>query len=163
MADRLSQKQFDLVARRAFGSVLEPHGFSCADSKWCTFYRPLGNDLYHFIVPDRLRRLPKFDIHVFAHSPVLDPENWETRFPDTVGFPTGSLSYLHSRTGVGPDQELYFCRTEEGLMRDFEGRVKPALITFALPFLDRIKSLPDLKRLTLHPTMAERLNAALAT
>jgi hypothetical protein len=160
MADRLTQKQFDILARRAFEPVLRSHGFSCERSNHCTFYRRMPGDIYHFIVPDPLRRLPKYDVKVFAHSPRLEAA-WDAKFPDALGIPTGSLSALHSRTGVGPNQELFFCRTEEGFIRDFEVRVRPALGIFALPYLDRLKSLADLRRLKLNPAIAEQIDAIL--
>lgn len=138
---RLNQKQFDALAKKAFGSVLEPHGFSCASSKRCTFYRKASEDLYHFIVPDPLIRLPKYDIKVFFSSPILEQESWAEKFPDDLGIPTDSCSYLHAVSGVGPDQQLFWCRTEEGLLNDFDQRIRPALLSHAIPYLSRYQSL----------------------
>jgi hypothetical protein len=42
---------------------------------------------------------------------------------------------------VGPDQQLFWCRTEDGFLKDFEDRVKPALTRHALPFLKGYASL----------------------
>lgn len=46
--------------------------------------------------------------------------------------------------GVGLSQEWFWCRTEEGLLRDFAERVKPALLGHAVPYLDRVRRYQDL-------------------
>lgn len=133
--------QFDKVAREAFGSFLEPLGFSSTESKACTFYREVSAGFYHFVMPDQLRNQPKYDVKVFFHSPLLEPESWRDWFPDALGIPTESWCYLSSRSGVGPRQELFWCRTEDGFMRGFEEKVKPALLGFAVPYFDSIQTL----------------------
>ncbi|WP_156480531.1 hypothetical protein [Aquipseudomonas alcaligenes] len=135
--------KFDRIAREAFGSVLGPLGFSCSESKACTFYKKVGTELYHFVMPDQLSGQEKYDIKVFFHSPLLEPTAWNDKFPDTLGIPTDSWSYLSSRTGVGPRQELFWCRTEEGFMRNFESKVKPALLQFVAPYFDSIQTLEE--------------------
>lgn len=137
----LSAKKFDALARSAFGSVLEAEGFSCTDSMRCTFYRQASDDLFHFVMPDPLRNLPKYDVKVFFSSPLLEQGAWESNFPDNLGIPTDTWSFLHSVSGVGPDQQLFWCRTEDGFLKDFEDRVKPALTRHALPFLKGYASL----------------------
>jgi hypothetical protein len=137
----LSAKKFDALAKKAFGSILEPEGFSCLESTRCTFYRQIADDLFHFVVPDQLRNLPKYDVKVFFNSPRLEPGAWEGKFPDDIGIPTDTWSSLHSTSGVGPDQQLFWCRTEEGFLKDFEGRVRPALIMHAIPYLRGYMSL----------------------
>ena len=160
MADRLSRKQFDAEARRALSEVLGSHGFDCAASEGSTFYREASAGLFHIVLLDPLARLPKFDVRVFPHSPLLEGDGWAEKFPDSLGIPTGSLSYLHSRNGVGPDQELFFCKSTEVFLQDFGARVKPALLRFALPYLDRIRSVSAIGELKgLHPVYAERLRA----
>ncbi|TGN38672.1 hypothetical protein [Marinobacter confluentis] len=133
--------QFDKVAREAFGTILEPLGFSCSESQACTFYKAVSADLYHFVMPDQLHNLPKYDVKIFFHSPLLEPASWDDKFPDALGIPTESWSYLSSRSGVGPRQELFWCRTEEGFLRGFEEKVKPALLGFAVPYFDSVQTL----------------------
>ena len=158
MTNLLTHKQFDAAACTALADTIGPLGFSCSASKGCTFYRRINSDLFHFVLLDSLTRSSKFDVKVFAHSPLLEGE-WSAKFPDDLGIPTGSLSYLHSQNGVGPDQQLYFCKTIDVFSHDFEARVKPALLKFAIPYLDRIGSVYDIGKLKgLHPLYAERLS-----
>lgn len=133
---------FDRVARDHFGAVLTNEGFSCAESRRSCFYREVSNDVFHFIMPDISVRGEWYDIRVFANSPRIEPE-FVARFPDDLGIPNGQLSYLDPRSGVGPDQKMYRCKTEDGFVRGFKSEVEPALVTKALPFLREINSLAD--------------------
>lgn len=139
----LSAKQFYRIARRAFGEVLEPSGFSFADSKTCTFYRQKGPDIWHIVRPVRSFRLPKYDLWVFPHSPRIEHQ-FQQKFPDDLSPPTDVWCKLHPTEGVSLSQEWYSCRTEDGMLRDFAERVAPALMNYALPYLDRICSYDDL-------------------
>src|SRR5262249_20383236 len=140
---RLSSKQFLRLARRAFGDVLEPAGFSCDASKFCTFYRRVAEDVYHFIRPVRSFRLPQYDLWVFPHSPKLERRFLE-KFPEELGPPTDVWCKLDPTEGVGLSQAWYWCRTEQGFLRDFRERVGPAMTKHALPFLDRIRCYEDM-------------------
>jgi hypothetical protein len=140
---KLSTKQFYRIASRAFGDVLEPAGFTNVASKTCTFYRQKGTDIWHVIRPVRSFRLPQYDLWVFPHSPRIEPQ-FQEKLPDDLSPPTDVWCKLHPTEGVGLSQEWYWCRTEEGLLRDFANRVKPALLRHALPFLDRICTYEDL-------------------
>jgi hypothetical protein len=139
---KLSAKQFYKVACRAFGEVLEPAGFTSEDSKICTFYRQSGPDIWHLIRPVRSFRFPQYDIWVFPHSPRIEPQ-FQEKFPDDLSPPTDAWCKLHPTKGVGP-QEWYWCRTEDGMLRDFAERVKPAMLRHALSYLDQIGAYEDL-------------------
>lgn len=161
MATRITRTQFDALARKSLGEVLGAHGFQCTLSKRSTFYREVTQGLFHVVLLDPLVRLPKYDVKIFPQSPLLEGEEWSRKFPDDLGIPTGSLSYLSSRTGVGPDQELYFCGSADIFEIDFNARVKPALVRFALPYLDKIGSCSAIASLKgLHPVYSGRLGAA---
>jgi len=134
---KLSSKQFYRIACRVFGEVLEPAGFTAEASKRCTFYRQIGPEIWHVVKPRRSFRLPQYNVWVFPHSPRIEPQ-FQEKFPDDLSPPTDVYCELHPTQGVGLSQEWYWCRTEEGLLRDFKGRVKPALLSHALPYLDRI-------------------------
>lgn len=140
---KLSAKQFYRVACQAFGEVLEPAGFTSAASKVCTFYRQHGAEIWHFVRPVRSFRLPQYDLWVFPHSPRIETQ-FQEQFPDELSPPTDVWCNLHSTQGVGLSQEWYWCRTAEGMLRDFAERVKPALLNHALPYLDRICTCDDL-------------------
>src|SRR5688500_12983601 len=120
----LSTKEFEALAREAFGAVLAPHGFSANDSRRCTFWRKVAAEVYHLVVPDKSRREPQYTVNVFPHSPLLEAD-FSTRFPDDLGFATDVESYLSSK-GVGMRQGWFWCRTVEGFRRDFEEKVRPA-------------------------------------
>jgi hypothetical protein len=161
MASRLANAQFDRLARAALREALGTHGFQCSLSKRSTFYREVSAGLFHVVRLDPLVRSPKYDVHIFPQSPVLEGDTWAQKFPDDLGIPTGSLSYLSSRTGVGLDQELYFCSSPEIFENDFNARVRPALARFGVPYLDKITSVRAISTLNgLHPVYAERLRAA---
>lgn len=137
---KLTAQQFDRIAKKFFGELLEPYEFTCDDSKWCTFHKKVSDDVYHFIVPDKSRSAPKYDVHVFAHSPLLR-DDFHELFPDEVGFISGASRL--SKNGVGIRQEQYFCRTPEGFERDFNKKVKPYILEFALPYLEHITTIKD--------------------
>lgn len=141
---KLSTKEFETLAREAFGAVLAPHGFSANDSRHCTFWRKASAEIYHFVVPDKSRRNPQYTVNVFPHSPRLDAD-FSTKFPDDLGFATDVESYLSSKA-VGMYQEWFWCRTVDGFRRDFEARVRPALLSHAIPLLDQIESLEAMAR-----------------
>ncbi len=154
--ERLSSKLFHRYARKAFGEVLEPFGFLCQGTKYSTFWRKINKDIYHFILPDLSLRNFLYDLHVFPHSPVLD-EEFRRKFPDDLGFTTDSFSYLHSKTGVGPDQQGYRCRTKEGFLRNFNNLVKPALLNYAVPYLDQIKTIEDMSHVIKKGPFVDRI------
>lgn len=139
----MTPKKFDALARRYFGELLAPKGFSCSGSEAATFYRHVSPDIVHFVLVDLGSSGSWYDVKVFASSPKIEPE-FEKKFPDDVGVPSGSLCYLHPVSGVGPDQKRYPCKTEEDFARAFRAEVAPALEAKALPYLDKISSIQTL-------------------
>ncbi len=139
----MTPKKFDALAKRYFGELLEPKGFSCSGSEASTFYRHVPPDIVHFILVDLGSGGSWYDVKVFASSPKIEPE-FENKFPDSVGVPSGSLCYLHTSSGVGPDQKRYSCKTEEDFVRVFSSEVAPAIDAKAIPYLDRISSIQSL-------------------
>ena len=139
----MTPAKFDKLATSLFGEVLEPKGFSSEKSRHCTFYRQVSDEIYHIVLPDKGRDGSWYDVKVFPASPAIDPM-FEKEFPDYLGFPSAPHAYLHSITGVGPDQEQFHCRTDDGMKRNFDKKVQPALVDKAVPFLDRIRTLQDM-------------------
>jgi hypothetical protein len=150
-------KRYSLI-KQCFGVVLEPHGFTTQGSKTSVFWRKTEGGIYHYVVAWRALRSPKYDIMVFAHSPLLADE-YSDRHPDQIGCPISG--YLHGKHGVGMRSEQLFCRTEEGLLRDFEKRGKDMLIQHAIPFLNNIETLEDLAPLINSVGAKEKLNKLL--
>lgn len=140
---KLAAKQFYRIAARLFGEVLEQAGFTKAGSKTCTFHRQHGAEIWHFVRPVRSFRLPQYDLWIFPHSPRIEPQ-FQEMWPDDLSPPTDAWCKLHPTEGVGITQEWYWCRTEEGMERDFADRVRPALLKHGLPYLDRIRLYEDL-------------------
>ncbi|EDL60367.1 hypothetical protein [Gimesia maris] len=138
----MTPKQFDKVARQLFAGVLSAYGFTCEGSRYCTFYRKYSDELFHFVLPDLGTHGTWFDVKVFPASPLLDPL-FQEDFPDDVGIPTDSYSYLSER-GIGLDQEKFNCKTEENMRHRFEASVRPALEDRAIPYLDQFCSIDDI-------------------
>lgn len=147
-------KRYKLIIE-CFGSVLESEGFSTEGSKQSVFWRKTDDDIYHYITAWKAMRSPKYDIMVFAYSPLLD-EEFESKHPDNIGCPIDG--YLHSKRGVGIRSEQLFCRSEEGFKRDFEKRGGKMLTEHAIPFLDRIQTINDLAPLITANGLKEKLN-----
>lgn len=139
----MTPKKFDRIANELFGDALKSHGFTSKESRYCTYYRKVSDEIFHVILPDLGTRSVWYDVKVFPTSPLIEPR-FEELFPDDLGIPTDWFSYLHPVSGVGPDQEAFSCETEEDLRRSFENKVRPALIQKALPYLGRIETLSDL-------------------
>jgi hypothetical protein len=135
-------REFNALAKQLFGETLGAYGFSHEGSRTAVFHRWNGPDVVHIIYPDLMLRNPTFDVRVFPTSPACDPM-FREKFPDRLGATTDSYSYLSSK-GVGPFQQIFRGRTEEGFRRNFEREVKPALETLAVPYLDQFCSLSDL-------------------
>ena len=150
-------KRYKLI-KQCFGSVLEPKGFSTQDSKQSVFWRKTEGGIYHYITAWKSMRSPKYDIMVFAHSPLLD-EDFDSKHPDNIGCP--SNGHLHSKSGVGMRGEQLFCRSEEGFIRDFEKRGVQMLVEHAVPFLDKIQTIDDLAPLITAIGTKEKLKKCL--
>lgn len=142
-SEKLSAKQFLRIAKKAFGEALEPYGFTSQESKNCTFYKKINEEIHHLIRPVCSSRLPQYNIWVFPHSPKIET-NFVALFPDKLSPPTDCWCNLHSTEGIGPSQDCFWCRTEEGFLRNFSEKVQPNLVKHALPYLERIKTVQDL-------------------
>lgn len=151
----LSTKDFEVLAREAFGAVLAPYGFSASESRRCTFHRKLSADVYHFVMPDRSRKRPQYTVNVFPHSPLLE-NDFSAKFPDDLGFTTDVESYL-SAQGVGMRQGWFWCRTAEGFRRNFDEIVRPALLSHAIPLLDQLGNLESFTRVVRRGPYVKRL------
>ncbi|MFN3151366.1 hypothetical protein [Bremerella sp.] len=144
----MKAKQFDKLAKEAFGSVLHDFGFTSEGSRWCTFHRQVNEDIYHFILPDLSSRGVWYDVKVFATCPRLDPL-FSEKFPDSLGIPT-DYCYL-APSGIGLDQTSFNTKSEENFRNRFKIQVASLLTNVAIPYLDRIQSLEDLLPLIQSP------------
>jgi hypothetical protein len=151
----LSIKAFDALARATFAAALEPHGFTAAGSRRCTLHRKISSNVYHFVVADRSLRLPQYTVHIFPHSPLLDAD-FHSKFPDNLGFTTDVDGYL-SEKGVGMRQRWYWCKNDESFERNFQTIVRPAVLEYAIPFLDSLPDLASFARVVRRGYFAERL------
>ena len=138
----MSPKTFSRLSRQYFGTFLAPYGFLTTRENSPLYYRINEHNIYHIISPRLGSRGVWFDIMVYGHSPQLR-DTFNDDFPENLTVPSGGLSYLHPKTGVGIDQKLYRSRTEEGFVRNFKNEAKPALEHFGLPYLDKLKTLDD--------------------
>lgn len=139
----MTSREFDRIAREVFGNVLAPHGFSCADSKRCTFVRTHGDDVFHVIMPDPGTRFTWYDVNVFPTSPRLHVD-FDDRFPDDLGNTLDVWGKLNDRTGIGMVQARFNCKTEDNFRSRFDINVAPLLVSAAIPFLDTIHTYDDL-------------------
>ncbi len=138
----MTPKLFDKTVREFFRPVLQEHGFTTDRSQHCTFHRKASDQIYHFIVPDLGSRGAWYDIKVFPSSPLIDPFFVE-RFPDDMGIPSDSWSYLSER-GVGMDQGQFNCKSEENFVQRFEKTVRELLINSAIPYLNQFQTIENL-------------------
>lgn len=138
----MSPKKFSLMSRKYIGTFLSLYKFEAIGEKSPLYYRVNENDIYHIVSPRLGSRGVWFDVMVYGHSPKLR-DTFEQDFPEKLTVPSDSLSYLHPITGVGIDQEMYRCRTDEGFIRNFNQQAKPAIEKFGLPYLDKLKTLDD--------------------
>jgi hypothetical protein len=57
-----------------------------------------------------------------------------------------------SEEGIGRRQESFSCETPDSFRRDFERAVKPLLLEFAIPYLDKFQSVADIIPAIRHPS-----------
>lgn len=139
----MKERQFTQLSSEHFGRVLGSHGFSDDHSRHSTFHKQVSADIYHFITPCLSRDGTWYDILVFANSPLIEPQ-FSEQFPDRLSIPSDSFSSLHPKFGVGARMHEYWCRTEEGFIRNFNKHAIPALTDKALDYLSGINSLDDM-------------------
>lgn len=139
----MQAKQFNVLMRELLSPILTPYGFSADNSRRCTYWRRCSDEVFHIILPDRLNRLPRFDVKVFMTSPVIDP-SFEATFPDDLGIPTDLYSYLSESAGVGPDQQKFFCKYPDHVRREVNGRLGALLVDTAVPYLSGYASVESM-------------------
>lgn len=152
----MKSKQFDVIAKELFSSALEAYGFSCDKSRSSVFYREVSPDCFHAILPDLGTRGAWYDVKAFPFATVLDPL-FEKHLPDSVGAPTDTYCYL-SKYGVGRNQVLFSCETEEEFRRQFASEVGTLLAVISIPYLEQFSSLKDML-----PFIHRPLHKAIAT
>lgn len=141
--EAMSARQFYKAIKGSFGLVLEPRGFTCADSKRANFTRWVSDDICHVFCFSRSRGLTMYEVFCFATSPLIQPD-FSSRYPDTLGAST-SPHMLDPIEGVGASQHRYFCKNNDAFTRSFNRDAAPALGK-AVDFLDQIVTLTDLER-----------------
>ena len=139
----MTKAEFLRLIRANFDPILAPHGFSCEGSKRCVYWRKVSDEIYHIISPSALRRVDRYDINVYATSPLIE-EDFFDKFPDWLPFTNGDVGYLSPERGVGDYQKLYFCGNPDAFMTSFQRDTAPALVEIAIPYLDRIQNMGDL-------------------
>lgn len=139
----MTKTEFKRIIRTNFDPILTPHGFSCEGSKRCAYWRKASDDIYHIISPDILRSGERYDIVVYASSPLIYGDFWD-RFPDWIPYTNGSNGYLSPEDGVSDYQKLYFCGNLDAFMNSFKRDAAPALASVAIPYLDKIQTIEDL-------------------
>ncbi|MFO0968828.1 MAG: hypothetical protein U0793_25010 [Gemmataceae bacterium] len=147
----MGDRHFDKTACELFGSILTPLGFTQRGSERCTFYRKVGEDVFHFVMPSIGSRGAWYQVFVFPHSPHIDPL-FEKRFPDNVGIPTDAWSLLSESDGVNITQQQFNCKNEDNLRRGFATTVGPLLLKVAVPYLDRFQKVDDIVPVIRHPS-----------
>jgi len=147
----MKESEFNLLANELFGSVLLPLGFTNQGTQHCTFYRKVGEEVYHFIMPSMGSRRVWYQVHVFPHSPAIYPL-FEHRFPDNLGIPTDRCSLLSEYDGVNVTQQQFHCKYEEGFRRGFTRTVQPLLLNAAVPYLDQFQTVADIIPVIRHPS-----------
>ena len=118
----MKTKEFNRKVNELFKPILENYGFTSDGSKDCTFYRQINDDIFHFILPDLGTKGFSYDIKVFPTSSLIDPIFLES-FPDKIGIPSDSYSYLSAR-GVGMSQELFSCNSDHAFTNTFKNKVQ---------------------------------------
>jgi hypothetical protein len=139
----MKEKEFRVLAKELFGSVLTPLGFTSEQSQRCTFYRKVKDEIYHFVMPSIGSRGVWYQIYVFPHSPAICPL-FKAKFPDNLGIPTDRCSLVSQHDGVNITQEQFNCKYEENFRRGFANKVAPLLLKVAVPYLDRFQTVADI-------------------
>ena len=101
--------------------------FSSDGSKAVTLYRRISENVYHVILADPFHYIPDYQVRVFFHSPVLDPE-FHRHFPDSLGFPNDTHSVLCPGKGVGNYNTKFSRADRQKFENAFNSAVESALI-----------------------------------
>ena len=89
----MTKTEFKRLIRANFDPILVPHGFSCEESKRCVYWRKVSEEIYHIISPDALRRVDRYDINVYATSPLIEVDFYD-KFPDEIPYTNDIWGYL---------------------------------------------------------------------
>jgi hypothetical protein len=139
----MTKTEFKRMIRANFDPILLPHGFSCKKSTHCCYWRKISDTIYHIISPSILRRGERYDIVVYASSPLIH-EDFYKKFPDWIHYTNGDYGYLSPEYGIGSYQKLYFCSNPNAFMTSFKRDAAPGLANIAVPYLDKIQTMEDL-------------------
>ena len=123
--------------------ALSPYGFTCEGSSRATFHRRLTTEVYHLIAPDRFWYRQCYDIWIFAAHPSLC--DFGSHFPDSLPILTGPASKLRVGHGVDVQGSTFSCANEMQLRAGLRNGAIPAVLSTALPYLDTIRCLEDLR------------------
>ena len=142
----MQSREFYRLFNKLLPPVLEPHGFVKDGSKKATFYRQTEGQVYHIITPWLTGRGGKwFDIKVLATSPLIEI-NFSEEFPDYLGMPPNRMTGLKSDGMALSASHVFRGNKSEGLIRNFNNHAKPAILKYAVPYLDDIQNLTHLRR-----------------
>jgi len=127
--------------------ILTPHGFSTEGSKKSVFHRQVSADVFHCVVPWlKGQGGTKFAIRVLVTSPLVDI-SFPTSFPDELGMPNDRETGLDPIKGVTfHSNHTFRGNKKEGFIRNFNNQAKPAIVKYAIPYLDKIDTLKKLRR-----------------
>lgn len=141
----MKSREFYRLFNKLLSQLLIPHGFTNSGSKKATFHRQTDGEVYHIIVPWRVGRGGQwFDIKVLATSPLVDL-SFSKSFPDNLGMPHDRLTGLELHGMVNSANHVFRGNKPEGLIRNFNNQAKPAIVEHAIPYLDKIQTLKDLR------------------
>lgn len=96
----MTKTEFKRLIRANLDPILSPHGFSCDGSTRCCYWRKASDEIFHIISPSILRHGERYDIVVYATSPIIY-EDFERNFPDWIPYTNGNNGYLSPQEGVG--------------------------------------------------------------
>ena len=137
----MKSREFYREMKKLLLPVLTPYGFVNTGSRKAVFYRQQTEDVYHIIAPWLVGRGGQwFDLKVMVKSPTIDTDFAE-RFPDNFG----SACTLTPNGLNLSDTHVFRGNKLEGLIRNFKNQAHPALIEHAIPALDQVKTLKDLR------------------
>lgn len=138
----MNTKDFYRHIRQNFDPILIPHGFTSEESNNCCYSREISPEVYHIICPSMLSGKSKYDINVFATSPIIQVDFLDS-FPDELELVSFPNCYLSNERGVGRYAKQYFCKNPDAFINSFKRDVGPALENYAIPYLDSIRTFSD--------------------
>ena len=141
----MKSREFYRLFNKLLSPLLIPHGFTNENSKKATFHRQTDSHVYHIITPWLVGRGGQwFDIKILAASPLVDFSFLES-FPDNLGMPNDRLTGLEPHGLVYDASHVFRGNKPEGLTRNFNNQARPAIEAHAIPYLDKIQTIEDLK------------------